>query len=118
MGKKFKAINRGKMKVSSPKGFEVYEKKMPKKLKKSKDYCKYKWLGNFGFRKISNCKKVKGDFEKSYEIQVEDRYEKDLVYWNGKKTVRFKKTKGKGIGKVNYRVAKLKMGDPPIGWAL
>ncbi len=118
MGDKLKSIHKGKMRVSSPAGYKVYEKKMPKSLKKSRDYEKYEWIGNFGFKKKSNEKKVKGNFDKSYEIQVEDRYEKDLVYWNGKKTVKFSKTKVKQVGKGKFRSAKLKMGDPPVGWVL
>lgn len=118
MGDKLKSISCGKLRVSSPKGYKVYEKKIPKSLKKSKDYKKYDWIGNFGFKKKSNGKKMKCDFDKSYEIQVENRCDKDLVYWNGKKTVRFSKTKVKKVGKIKYRIAKLKMGDPPVGWVL
>lgn len=116
MGDKIKSIHGGKMRVSIPAGYKVYEKKFPKKLKNSKDFKKYDWLGNFGFKKKSTGKKVTGKFDKSYEIQVEDRPKKKLVYWNGKKTVKFSGTKVKKIGYVKYKTAKLKMGDPPVGW--
>ena len=118
MGNKLKSIHCGKMRVSSPAGYKVYEKKIPKSLKKSKDYKKYDWIGNFGFKKKSSGKKVKCDFDSSYEIQVENRPNKCLIYWNGKKTIIFSKTQVKKEGKVKYRTAKLKMGDPPVGWAL
>jgi hypothetical protein len=122
MGGKIKSIHNGKMRVGIPEGQKVYvyAKKFPDSLKKSKDYKKYDWLGNFGFKKKSNDKKVTGKFDKSYEIQVEDRPNKKLVYWNGKKkkTVKFSGKNVKNINKVKYRIAKLRMGDPPIGWAL
>ena len=116
MGDKIKSIHGGKMRVGVPDGYQVYEKKIPKKLKESKDYKKYDWLGNFGFKKKSNGKKVTGNFKKAYPIQIKNRPKKDLVYWNGKKTVKFTGTNVKKVGKVKYRNAKLKMGDPPIGW--
>lgn len=118
MGDKIKSIHDGKIKIGIPPGHKVYEKKFPKSLKKSKDFKKYDWLGNFGFKKKSNGKKVTGKFDKSYEIQVKNRPNKKLVYWNGKKTVKFSGTKVKKIGYGKYRTAKLKMGDPPIGWAI
>lgn len=117
MGKKMKSIAGGRINVSVQEGYKVYEKKFPQKLKDNKDYKKYKWIGNFGFRKKSSGKKVKGDMPKSYEIQVEDQKNKKLVYWNGKKIVKFKGTSEKKVGKKKFRSAKLKMGDPPIGWA-
>ena len=116
MADKMKSIHGGKMKVGVPDGYQLYEKKFPKSLKDSKDFKKYDWIGNFGFQKISSGKKVKGDMPTSYEIQVNDRSKKDLVYWNGKKTVKFSKSKVKNVGKQKVRSAKLKMGDPPVGW--
>jgi hypothetical protein len=117
MGTKTKSILKGKMNVGIPSGYQVYEKKIPKSLKDSKAYNKYDWIGNFGFRVKSSGKKVKGLMPKSYEIQVKDQAKKDLVYWNGKKIVKFKNSKVKKVGNVKMRSAKLKMGDPPVGWA-
>jgi len=117
MGDKMKSIAGGRITVGVQQGYKVYEKKIPKNLKDSKDYKKYTWLGNFGFQKKSSGKKVKGNMPKSYEIQVEDKSKKKLVYWNGKKAVKFSNAKVKKVGKKNFRSAKLKMGDPPIGWA-
>jgi hypothetical protein len=117
MANKIKSVHGGKMRVGVPEGHQVYEKKIPKKLKESKNFKKYDWLGNFGFKVKSTGKKVTGNFNKSYEIQIENRPKKDLVYWNGKKIVKFTGTKVKKVGNVKYRTAKLKMGDPPIGWA-
>ena len=117
MGDKVKSIAGGRMKVGVPDGYQVYEKKFPTSLKDNKAYKKYDWIGNFGFQKKSSGKKVKGNMPKSYEIQVEDRSKKDLVYWNGKKVVKFPKAKVKKVGKKKFRSAKLKMGDPPVGWA-
>lgn len=117
MGDKLKSIHGGKMSVGVPEGHQVYEKKIPKKLEESKDFKKYDWLGNFGFKEISTGKKVTGNFKNSYQIQIEDRPKKDLVYWDGKKIKKFTGTKVKKVGDVKYRTAKLKMGDPPIGWA-
>jgi hypothetical protein len=116
MGDKIKSIHGGKMKVGVPEGYQVFEKKFPKSLKNSKDYKKYDWIGNFGFQTKKSGKKVKGNMPKSYEIQVKNRSKKDLVYWNGKKTVKFKNAKVKQVGKMKVRSVKLKMGDPPIGW--
>lgn len=116
MGDKIKSIYGGKMKVGVPEGYQVYEKKFPKSLKNSKAFKKYEWIGNFGFQIKKSGKKVKGNMPKSYEIQVENRPKKDLVYWNGKKTVKFKNAKVKKVGKMKVRSAKLNMGDPPIGW--
>jgi hypothetical protein len=116
MGNKLKSIHGGKIRVSVPDGHEVYEKDFPKSLKDSKDFTKYDWLGNFGFREKSTGKKVKGDFKSSYEIQVKDRPKKDLVYWNGNQVVKLSGSKVIKEGKLEYRTAKLKMGDPPVGW--
>ena len=99
MGDKIKALHGGKLKVGVPDGYKVFEKKFPNSLKNSKDYKKYNWIGNFGFQEKSSGKKVKGNMPKSYEIQAEDKSKKDLVYWNGKKTVKFKNAKVKKVGK-------------------
>jgi hypothetical protein len=117
MGDKMKSIAGGRMNVGVPEGYEIYEKEIPQKLKDSPDYNKYTWIGNFGFQEKSSGKKVTGDMPKSYEIQVEDKANKNLVYWDGKKVVKFTGTTEKKVGDKKFRSAKLKMGDPPIGWA-
>ncbi len=117
MADKIESIHGGKLKVGVPDGYQLFEKKFPKSLKDSKDYKKYDWIGNFGFQEKKSGKKVKGNMPKSYEIQAEDRSKNDLVYWNGKKTVKFTKAKVKKVGNKKFRSAKLKMGDPPVGWA-
>ena len=117
MGKKMKSVYGGKITVEVPEGYKVFKKDYPKSLTKSKDYGKYKWIGNFGFQKDSG-KEVKGDMPKSYEIQVKDRSKATLVYWDvkKKKTIKLKNAKTKKVGKMKMRSAKLRMGDPPIGW--
>ncbi len=118
MGGKMKFIFDDKIRVSVPKDYEVYEKDFPAKLKESEDYNKYYWVGNFGFRKIKGGEKKKGNFGQSYTVQVKyrkNRPNKKLVYWNGKKTKKLSGTKV-NVKKVKYKTAKLKMGDPPVGW--
>ncbi len=116
MAAKFKSILNGKLNVEVLDSYEVFEKGFPQSLKDSEDFNKYDWIGNFGFREKSSKKNVKGLMPKSYEIQVEDRSNKDLVYWDGKSTVKFKDAKVKEVGNKKVRAAKLKMGDPPVGW--
>ncbi len=113
MGKNFKSMKGGKLRVSIPKGYAVYKKDFPNSLMNSNDYNKYSWVGNFGFKKKSSGKKFTGNFKKAYEIRVENRSNKDLVYWNGKMTIKFSGTEVRN----KYKIAKLKMGDPPVGWA-
>lgn len=118
MAKKGTSIHEGKISVLVPSGYEVFEKKMPKSLKDSPDYKKYTWIGNFGFTDTVTGKKVKQSLKSSYEVQVKKEGNKELVYWDGKKTVKFKSPKQKKIGGSNYITAKLKKGDPPIGWTV
>jgi hypothetical protein len=117
MAAKFESILKGKLNVEVPDSYEVYEKGYPQSLKDSEDYTRYDWIGNFGFREISSKKNVEGLMPRSYEIQAGERSNKDLVYWDGKKTVKFEDAKVKEVGNKNVRSAKLKMGDPPVGWA-
>jgi hypothetical protein len=116
MAKKGKSIHKGKMRVLVPTGYKIFEKNMPNSLKESPDYKKYKWLGNFGFTDNETGKKVKKNLKANYEVQVKKKGNKKLVYWDGTKTVKFKSPKQRKFGGSNYTTAKLKKGDPPIGW--
>lgn len=116
MAKKGTSIHKGKLRVVVPSGYEIFEKKMPQSLIDSPDYKKYEWIGNFGFTDKESGKKVKQNLKSSYEVQVKKKGNKKLVYWDGTKTVKFKSPKQKTIGGSNYITAKLKKGDPPIGW--
>ena len=117
MANKGKSIHSGKMRVVVPTGYKIYEKKMPKSLKESPDYKKYNWIGNFGFTDDKTGKKVKKNLKADYEVQVKKNGNRKLVYWDGTKTVKFKSPKKKKIGGSNYITAKLRKGDPPVGWA-
>lgn len=52
------------------------------------------------------------------KYKLKKRSKKQLVYWNGEEIIEFKKIKEKIIDGSNYLIAKMRKGDPPIGWTL
>jgi hypothetical protein len=97
--------------------YDAESKEFPESLKNSPDWNNYNWIGNFGLKGFSAK-----DIVPEYEIQVPKNANKDFVYWdeNKQKTVRFNtkehKLKDIKVKNIDYRSAKLTLGDPPVGW--
>jgi hypothetical protein len=98
--------------------YDGESKEFPENLKNSPDWNNYNWIGNFGLKGFSAMQTVP-----EYEIQVPKNSNKDLVYWDEsrQKTVKFSSTNNKlkdiQVNNLDYKSAKLTLGDPPIGWA-
>jgi hypothetical protein len=112
-----KSILGGEVIVDS--SYDVYEKPLPDSLKNSPDYQAYTWIGNFGLRVSGTKTAAPSKLSAKYEIKVVKRGNKQLVYWDGSKTVPFGEAHGKREVRENnqdYISVRLDLGDPPIGY--
>jgi hypothetical protein len=111
---KTKSFKQGQLRVKTPDALDTYEfveKPLPASLRNSPDYTRYEWVGNFGL------KDFKGNRTPApYEVQLEDRPGKGVVYWDGQKTVPVKALSDVSDGGRRYKAFSLDLGDPPIGW--
>ena len=113
---KTKSFKQGKLRVKTPDALDVYEvveKEHPASLRSSPDYTLYDWVGNFGLKGFKGKKTPA-----AYEVQLEEKPGKGVVYWDGTKTVQ---VAGKDLSDVTdggrkYKAFSLDLGDPPIGW--
>jgi hypothetical protein len=111
-----KSFKQGKLRVKTPDAlddYEVVEKEHPASLVNSPDYNLYDWVGNFGLKNFKGKKAPT-----AYEVQLEEKPGKQVVYWDGEKTVI---VDGKNLRDVTdggrkYKAFSLDLGDPPIGW--
>jgi hypothetical protein len=74
------------------------------------------WVNNFGLKEKGKTRFVAGEVSEHYEIQIDREEGKTLVYYSG--GVKYFDAKDLGSppdapGKIS---ARLKLGDPPVGW--
>jgi len=80
-------------------------------------YDKYEWMGNFMIID-KNRNPVHDRLPESYKVMVEKVSGKEeLVCWDGSKIVELKRERDAKRNGREYGVAKLDLGDPPVGWA-
>jgi hypothetical protein len=113
---KEKSFKQGQLRVKTPDALDAYEaveKEFPASLLQSPDYNLYNWLANFGLKGFKGKRTPA-----TYEVLLEEKPGKQVVYWDGEKTVI---VSGKALRDVStagrkYKSFDLDLGDPPIGW--
>jgi hypothetical protein len=114
---KMKSLREGQLRVKTPDAldaYEVVEKAFPASLLQSPDYARYEWVGNFGLKGFKGNKAPA-----AYEVQLEEKPGRKVVYWDGGKTVVLgaKDLTDVSEGGRKYKAFSLDLGDPPVGWS-
>ena len=85
-------------------GHDAQEKPLPDGLDPN-----YEWIGNFGLQ-------TTGTTTTDYEILVEKKGNKKIVWWNGTKAVPFPTPKSAKRDNKDYISVRSNLVDPPIGY--
>ncbi len=76
------------------------------------------WVINFGLKLAGQTAFVRGEVAEAYEIRLDQAEGKTLVYYNGKSVRAFDPSDlGEPADQPGKVAARLKLGDPPIGFS-
>jgi hypothetical protein len=103
-------------------GHRVEKKDIPAKIPKSWRHPSGKtrtitWIGNFGLKPAGSTEFVRGEVAEHFEIHLDHQEGQTLVYFDGSGVKPFDQNDlGFPADRPGKIAARLKLGDPPVGW--